>query len=96
MHNASSTNDRKTIVDQIIPVLNNHHEEPIGMVIRRVGFQNEEFYCETHIHELRVLIPCRRVNRIDDPYGVYILADGSLWRSMQPAVPVSIIGQVVE
>lgn len=81
-------------VDTVMPVVAFASEQRLGYVVRRDGSQGAEWYIETRINRLRVLIPCRRANRADDPYGVYLLADGSIWRSTFPQ-SLPIVAEIV-
>ncbi len=82
-------------VDMIVPAVTITTERHIGYVVRREGFQGEEWYAEIKINDVRALIPCRQANRAEDPYGVYILADGSLWRSAFPQ-PLPVVAEVIQ
>lgn len=93
----SSDSAQKNVrpVDTIVPVMAVLTEHRIGYVVRREGFQGEQCYAEIRVDGMRVLIPCRRANRAEDPYGVYILADGSLWRSAFPQT-LPIVAEVIQ
>lgn len=57
-------------------------DQPIGYVFRRdrlPGDEGPEFFLEVQHHGYRALLPCRQGQRADDPPGLWVLDDGSLW-----------------
>lgn len=81
-------------IDTVVPVIAWPGARRVGYVVRRDGPRQEEWYAELIYDDLPVLVPCRRVNRESDPYGIYILDDGSIWRSAWPRAG-SIMGEVI-
>lgn len=47
---------------------------------RAIRSEVPEFFIEATVEGALTLLPCRRVNRVDDPYGVYFI-DGQPWCS---------------
>lgn len=57
------------------------------------GGQSPDWFVQWLMGDTYVLIPCRRVNRIDDPYGVYITADKQVLVRPSPNLNLEVIGQ---
>lgn len=57
--------------------------------------QPPEFALEVAVDGAQTLLPCRRVNRITDPYGVYIAEDGRIWCAWTGMAPKAVQAQVV-
>ena len=74
---------------------------PIYEGARRIGHVHtrragHSLYGAIRIHGVEALVGARRVNRIDDPRAVYILADGSLWRGGLRGTPAeAIVAEIV-
>ncbi|MCY0864880.1 MAG: hypothetical protein OWQ57_08020, partial [Sulfobacillus sp.] len=74
----------RTPVDVVIPIVALPGEDRVGWVVRRYGYRQEELYCEVTVQMIPALVPCRWLSHMSDPFGVYVLEDGSLWRSAWP------------
>jgi hypothetical protein len=71
---------------------------PVAWVHRvtRPGRDRPEFYLQVVMEGVEVLLPCRRTNRITDPYGVYLVGEGHPWCSLTAdLVPEPVRAQLI-
>lgn len=71
-------------------------DKAIGYVWRRDATESSyraEFFLEIRHQNYSALVPCRRGMRTDDPEGLFVLADGSLWMA-QGMIQREVVAQV--
>lgn len=61
---------------------------------RREHAAGAEFFIEARVEGSTTLLPCRRANRIEDPYGVYFI-DGQPWCSFNEVLAGQVQAQLV-
>ena len=87
--------------EPVIPVfaglLSDGESIPVAWVHRAVsGREGPEFYLQVVVEGVEVLLPCRRTNRITDPYGVYLVGEGHPWCSLTAdLVPEPVRAQLI-
>jgi hypothetical protein len=74
--------------------------EPIPVAwVHRVsqpGRKPPHFYLEVVVEGVPAMLPCRRTNRITDPYGVYLVGEGHPWCSLTAdLVPEPVRAQLI-
>ena len=89
---------RGSVVDCIVPVYDPHEDQPVARVYRHAEPTHAPpLYAALTCGDVDLLVGCRRISRIEDPTAAYILADGTIWRSVgQTAPPQAVWGQVVQ
>ena len=85
------------VSDHVYPIMG-HDAQICGRLVYRsvnpVSRNKAEIFMEVHHQGWVVLVPCRRVNRITDPQGVYILEDGSVWMNADEA-PHPVVAELI-
>lgn len=86
-----------SVVDCIIPVYDPPHDQPVARVYRAAETTpTPPLYAAIMWGDVDLLVGCRRISRVEDPTAAYILADGTIWRSVgQCAPPTTVWGQVM-
>ncbi|MDA8205728.1 MAG: hypothetical protein M0Z36_06645 [Thermaerobacter sp.] len=82
-------------LEMVVPILRG--TAPVGMI--RQGSphpgREPEMYIEYRTQGIVMLMPCRRVDRMEDPDHLYLAQDGSKWIRPGPDVNPAVLVEVV-
>lgn len=84
------------MIDALIPIFEGDLSAQVGTMRYRSRYvESQMIFAEITRSGVTALVPCRRLNRITDPCGVYILADGSLWMSTTESPHAPVVAELI-